>query len=593
MLSRRELLGSAAVLGTGGAAESAEAPILFERRLVNCGEPVRFRVQLPPAEAAAAELRIFPRYLENSAKADARARAGRMAWLDDVPSVKLDPTRGDLSFTTAEPGNHMLRLRTPTATFYRYFAAVQPNYLVYRMLAYSPVQPPTDAPELRNGGFPIDWTLNTGRLPVMLDPARGHLALLKEAQHGFGDIVMPFFDTATRAKRRGAASVAPYVDDVLERMRGAGLEVRRAVLDWSVSAGSVELYRRRGFDVVDGVIPELADHRGASWFPYWMSEGDFLSPAPGPTAQMGMIMDFCPGFHFHGPPDFHMIASECNWGVAAAHADLAAREHVLVARNSRGGPVFVPTLLVFEYAKQGTWPARDWTRGRQLDFIRNFLDDTAFEHARKYPIVFARATDIADYLRAHPAPQPRRILSSITHDWKYDRIWSPEDYNYGYDVHVGVRPFGESLANIRKNRKYIWAKPAARELIYYEDAQSQCRFEYACPKPMLWYDYGDHRSRGPFEGRAEVDVPDPHVELNATMGAGRFQVRYRLSGGRSFRGYRLALWDIPREFARGKVETNAREFILVENSDGDYRGILVFDLEPETEIRLTLTELNT
>jgi len=179
-----------------------------------------------------------------------------------------------------------LRLRTPSATFYRYFAAVKPEYLVYRMLSYSPVQPPTDAPELRNGGIPIDWTLNTGKLPVMLDPARGHLTLLIEAQRTFGDIVTPFFDTAARAKRQGFAAVAPHVDDVVARMRGAGLDVKRAVLDWSVSAGSVELYRQRGFDVVDGVIPELEDHRGASWFPYWMSNGDFLSPAPQPSAQM-------------------------------------------------------------------------------------------------------------------------------------------------------------------------------------------------------------------------------------------------------------------------------------------------------------------
>jgi hypothetical protein len=264
---------------------------------------------------------------------------------------------------------------------------------------------------------------------------------------------------------------------------------------------------------------------------------------------MAMIMDFCAGFHFHGPPDFHMIASECNWGVAGPHADLAAREHVLVARNSRSGPVFVPTLLVFEYMKQGTWPARDWTRGRQLDFVRSFLDDTAFAHARKYPIVFARATDIADYLRAHPSPQPRRILSSITHDWNYDKVWSPEIYNYNYDVHVGVRPFSESLANIRKNRKYIWAKPASRELIYYEDSQSQCRSSNACPKPMLWYDYGDRRPRDAYEGRPELDVPDPRVELNTTITSARFEVRYRLRGGRNFQGYRLALWDIPREFA--------------------------------------------
>jgi len=577
------------MLGTNSPPGNSAAPIRFEGRLVNCGEPVRFRVNLSPAEANAAELLIFPRYLENSAKTNARTRAGRLAWLDDLQSVKLDPTQGDLSYTPARPGNYMLRLRTPSAPFYRYFAAVQPEYLVYRMLAYSPVQPPTDAPELRNGGIPIDWTLNSGKLPIMLDPSRGHLALLIDAQRIFGDIVTPFFDTATRAKRHGAATVAPHVDDVLSRMRGAGLEVERAVLDWSGSATSVELYRQRGFDVVDGIIPEIENHRGAPWFPYWMSRGDFLSPAPEPSSQMAMIMDFCAGFHFHGPPDFHMIASECNWGVAGPHADLAAREHVLVARNSRSGPVFVPTLLVFEYMKQGTWPARDWTRGRQLDFVRSFLDDTAFAHARKYPIVFARATDIADYLRAHPSPQPRRILSSITHDWNYDKVWSPEIYNYNYDVHVGVRPFSESLANIRKNRKYIWAKPASRELIYYEDSQSQCRFEYACPKPMLWYDYGDRRPRDAYEGRPELDVPDPRVELNTTITSARFEVRYRLRGGRNFQGYRLALWDIPREFAHGRVETNAREFILVENSDGDYRGILVLDLEPEMELRLALS----
>lgn len=550
---------------------------------------MRFRLELPQAEAGQAELRIFPRYLENSAHVNARTRPGRLAWLDDLPSVRLDPRRAEVSFTPDVPGNYMARLRTPSGTLYRYFAVVQPEYLIYRMLAYSPVQPPVGAPELRNGGIPIDWTLSAAQLSVVLDPSRGHLPLLVEAQRTFDDIVMPFFDTGTRAKRQGPAAVAPHVDEVLSRMRGAGLRVERAVLDWSVSPGSVELYRRRGFDVVDGIIPEIEDHRGAPWFPYWMCGDDFLSPAPAPTAQMGMIMDFCAGFHFHGPPDFHMIASECNWGVAAAHADLAAREHVLVARNSRGGPVIVPTLLVFEYTKQGTWPARDWTRARQLDFVRNFLDDTAFEHARKYPIVFARCSDIADYLRAHPGPQPRRILSSITHDWPYDSVWSPEMYNHKYDVHIGARPFGESLANIRGKRKYIWAKPAARELIYYEDARSQCRFEYACPKPMLWYDYADRRPRGPFQGRPELEVPDPHVELNTLTSASRFEARYRLRGGRPFRDYKLALWDIPREFARGMAETSAREFILVQNSDGDYRGVFIFDLEPEMEVRLTLT----
>ena len=185
-----------------------------------------------------------------------------------------------------------------------------------------------------------------------------------------------------------------------------------------------------------------------------------------------MIMDFCAGFHFHGPPDFHMLASECDWPVAAPHADLAAREHLLIARNSPPGPVIVPTLLTFEYVPFGKWPKRDWPRDRQLAFVRDFLDDTAFEHARRYPIVFARAIDIADYLRAHPRPQPRRILSSITHDWPYDRVWSPEWMHASLDVHRGVLPFDDSLAAIRRRRPFIWAKPTFT--LGRADYQRQC-----------------------------------------------------------------------------------------------------------------------
>ena len=50
--------------------------------------------------------------------------------------------------------------------------------------------------------------------------------------------------------------------------------------------------------------------------------------------------------------------------------------------------------------------------------------DPRYEDARKVyngmidrrPQLIARCTDIADYLRRHPAPQPRRILSSVTRD---------------------------------------------------------------------------------------------------------------------------------------------------------------------------------
>lgn len=563
----------------------------LSRRLVDVGETIAFSFPLD-VRAEEVELRIFPCYLRHGDPQLARASVSRLAWLDGLPSVAppfslVDGVaRGE--YTPEEPGSYLARLRTPWDTFYRYFAAVTPEYLVYRMLAYSRFQPPLGWPEIRQGGIPIDWTMHVKDLPVTLDPDRGHLEQLLEYQRVFGDVVMPFFSTAGRLRDDPDFDLDGHLASAVERMRSAGLHVERTVLDWQACAAAIEVYRRQGFDVIDGLIPEIEEHRGGPWFPYWMSD-DFLSPAAGPAQMLGMIMDFCAGFHFHGPPDFHMLSSECNWGAAAAHVEMAAREHLLIGRNSGSGPVFVPTLLTFRYSPWGRWPERHWPEEQQVQFVRSFLDDTAFILARNYPIAFARGVDIADYLRDHPGPQPRRVLSSITHDWPYDRNWSPEWCHAGVDVHRGALPFGEALADIRNRRPFVWAKPTAKELIYCEDARSQCRFEYRCPKPLLWYEYADHRRTGPLAGRPETAAPDPHLELTTWTSATSFKVTYRISGGTPFPDYKLAIWDIPREFAGCPATTNAKEFVLVENADGDYRGLLVFDLKPEMSVSLSFS----
>ncbi|MCK4597213.1 hypothetical protein KAU04_04205, partial [bacterium] len=408
-----------------------EQTLSVDSRLVNVGEQIKFSLTVDPAMTEEADFRIFPRYLENCDPQEARNCKERLAWLDDIPLVSfdlsLDNGLAELTYTPDQPGNYIARFRTPEKTLYRYFAAVTDEYLVYRMQAYGRIEPPEEEEELRNGGFPIDWALDSKNLDIILDPNKGHLKKALEYQEIFDDLILPWFSKMLRdAQKDPCFDISKRVDAVLDRMRQAGFRIGRAVVDWEAQSKAVEEYQRRGFEVMDGIIAEDEIHRGAPWFPYWMSEDDFLSPAEGPTEKLGMIMDFCPGFHFHGPPSFHMLASECNWEVAAPHADLAAREHVLIAKNSGGGPVFVPTLFTYEYRPWGTWPKRDWSRQRQLKFAREFLDDTAFEHARKYPIVFARCTDIADYMRRNSGPQPRRVLSSITHDWPYDRVWSPE-----------------------------------------------------------------------------------------------------------------------------------------------------------------------
>jgi len=571
-----------------------DVSITVSPRLVKMGEAAKFTLDIAPSLAGTADLRVFPRYLEECDPEQARRSCVPLGWLDASSPIPLDPTfhggHAELEYTPDRPGNYMARFRIAQKTFYRYFAAVTEEYLVYRMEGYGTLRLAEHVPGMRNGGFPIDWVVPTDedRLAPTLDPGGGHLVKLLEYQEVFGDLVMPgFYGATSLVENQGAHALREHVEEVVRRMREAGIGVQRAVNDWTSLPSSVEEYARAGFDVIDGIISEGQAHRGAPWFPYWMSDDDFLSPAEGPSQKLGMIMDFCAGFHFHGPPDFHLAASRCNWQVAAPHADLAAREHVLIAKNSGSGPVFVPTLFVFGYPKwTPQWPDPDWTAQEEVAFCQSFLDDTAFEHARKYPIVFARCTDIADYLRRHPAPQPRRILSSVTRDWEYDQHWCPHWCNHGVDVHRGVLPFNDSLEDIRNRRPHVWAKPTARELIYYEDSEHQCRFEYACPKPMLWYAYDDHRRTDEFGSRPETEVPDPRITMEIRTDETSYEVCYRIHDGHEFPNYKLAVWDIPREFAECPFRTDANEFVLVRNSEDDYRGILVFDLKPHLVVRL-------
>lgn len=556
----------------------------INRRLVNVGETITFSIVIDPADKGSMELRIFPKYLESCDANKIKSHEGCLAWLNGMPcvvaSLHFQGGQAEWTFIPEQPGNYIAQLHSPHQTLYRYFAAVTTDYVVYRMEAYGSLQPPEDGPEYRNSGIPIDWAMKDCETDILLSPASGRLDTLLNYQENFGDLVFPFFTNNPRKDDR-TFNMHDHVVSIVARMRQAGFPVDRVVCDWMATAKAFELYRQLGFDVVDGMIPEGEGHRGAPWFPYWMSEDDFLTPAAKPTRTLGMIMDFCPGFHFHGPPDFHMIASNCNWELAAAHVDLATKEHVLMTKNSHNGPTFVPTLLTFEYSPWGLWPKKDWPRKTQLEFARNFIDYTAFVQTRKYPIVFARCTDIADYLREHPRPQPRRVLSSITHDWIYDRWWGPEWCSHGVDTFRDVLPFDDSLADIRRRRPYIWAKPSARELIYYEDDKHQCRFEYSCPKPMLWYDYSK-LAKDPGGGRTESNIPDPKITMRTELDESSYAVHYQIESVAAFRGYKLVIWNIPREYAHGSVETNAHEFILVENSDGDYRGIVTFDLEKTT-----------
>ena len=103
----------------------------------------------------------------------------------------------------------------------------------------------------------------------------------------------------------------------------------------------------------------------------------------------------------------------------------------LTVRNS-GVHNVITTLVNFESpvawanADRGPGYGLVWDAERGQECLEKYVHLLAFEHPRRWPIVFARAADYADYFRDHHTEMPRRIVSSISHDLAYDRFWTDE-----------------------------------------------------------------------------------------------------------------------------------------------------------------------
>ena len=74
--------------------------------------------------------------------------------------------------------------------------------------------------------------------------------------------------------------------------------------------------------------------------------------------------------------------------------------------------------------------------------------------------------------------------------------------------------------------------------------------------------------------------------MSTTTRRDRYEMTLESAATVEFPDYLLAIWNIPREFRQCRVETNAKEFTWIENTDGDCRGIVRFDLQPSSRITL-------
>jgi hypothetical protein len=481
------------------------------------------------------------------------------------------------------PGNYLARWTSQRHGIeYRYFAAVDQSYVIYRpaIWTWPTLFPASGGAEIHNGGLPLDWCINSGSTDEPYVPR------LREEQQRYGGGIAygmnaPCADGPTEDAVR-------TLQNTIADFRRSGIDVGRVANLWyggGLSDGRVQTVRSAGFDVIDGYVPRAhAYGLGTPYFPFYLGLTDHRFPSQnGPTDAIACVLDFVGSWHFHGPIGFHRPTAKGSWERARHYIDLAAAEAALTARNS-GVHNFITTLVNFESPVAWGTPAYHilWDEERGREFFDNYMHLLAFEHTRRWPIVFARAADYADYFRAHYTEMPRRVVGSITHDLEYDRYWTDEWHEQGL-MPAGYVPVNQSLRAFRETRAMPqYNMPVSLEFINYNDNRRTCRFEYACPKPVHYYDL---TGTTPWPSHpTETDLPDPEVAISTLSKRDSYEIMCTFDTDTRFSDYLIALWDIPRECREWRLETNAKEFVWIENTDGNCRGIFRFDLEPNCEI---------
>jgi len=445
----------------------------LDSRLVEVGESVVFSLRGATPDD---RFEIFPRYLECCDPEEARRSPAPLQWLDGMAREVL-PAEDMIRYTPPVAGNYLARWTSQRhGVEYRYFAAIDQSYVIYRPAIWSwPTPfPATGGPEIHNGGLPLDWCISSDKTDEPYVPR-----LLEEQQRYGGGIV---YGIRTSCDDRPGAEVIEALQNTVAELRQHGLDVGRVGNLWyggGLSNGKVRMARAAGFDVIDGYVPRGSAYgMGAPYFPFYISPTDYrFANQDGPTAAVACVFDFVGSWHFHGPVGFHRPSAKGSWERARVHIDLAAREAVLAARNS-GTHNFLTTLVNFESPIAWGSPTYQviWDDERGREFFERYMHLLAFEHPRRWPIVFARAADYADYFRAHYTEMPRRIVSSITHDLDYDRFWTDEWHEQRITP-TGYVPVNQSLRAFRQARAMPqYNMPMALEFINFNDNRRTCRF---------------------------------------------------------------------------------------------------------------------
>lgn len=577
-------------------------------RLLKTGEGIEFEFFLPDG-ITSEDLVVFPHYLERAHPGKDFVAGGDLNWLDALPAetCKLDFVAGRAGFTyhPGEPGNYIARWRAGREVFYRHFALVEDDWIVLNFSTFGPLEA---EPTLHGCGIPLDYRLPVEKGIIEKPGSPGPEDCLDPAS--------PLFQRFLGYQRHYGDNIIPHLPDTpdltpQERIQryGAWLEKARALLPDGVRSARVDMFH----DLDPGYTETfmalgINDHCGLNeanarpWlgmpeFPYFSSPLDCRKVH---QEQGGSVMahqwDFCGGWHFLGPVSWHYAAAEGQWEVALECLRQGMEEAKNLAELS-GHPAFLFPLYdgVIPYKP---YPNRYFSRGygdrEMARFVEQYQRQMAFEFTRQYKLVYARSIDIADYYRNHFEVTPRTVFVSKTNHVLYDMWWLCHWCNEQRLVPRERIPRETRISTIMEDRRtarVYYKDPLSHEYILVEDRKRSIRFERESPNPIWWFDY-TRQTRGRQGSEINhVETPDVDVlRFQQTLEDGSVAIRLKMITSATFNDYAVAVWGLPSSYTpeRFRIETDAGDFVIARNTDGEFHLILFFDLTPGAEIRVDL-----
>ena len=146
-----------------------------------------------------------------------------------------------------------------------------------------------------------------------------------------------------------------------------------------------------------------------------------------------------------------------------------------------------------------------------------------------------------------------------------------------------------------RRRHTYWKDPLSYEYLVVEDHRRQMRFERECPNLSWWFDYTRQVDEVGPEGSVISHVETPDVNFIAPTWIrtdSDVEMTLTMESEFAFEDYAIALRGVPAAYSsdRSRVVTNAKDFIIAKNRDGEFHLVLFFALEPDTMLHVSVSD---